>query len=99
MSVAAWLVWRQEGSSRTRLPLTLFFIQLALNVLWSGLFFRLRLPGIAFLEVVLLWAFILCTVIAFRPVSQAASWLMVPYLCWVTFAATLNAAIWKMNRR
>jgi tryptophan-rich sensory protein len=97
MSVAAWLVWRQEGSSRTRLPLTLFFIQLALNVLWSGLFFRLRLPGIAFLEVVLLWAFILCTVIAFRPVSQAASWLMVPYLCWVTFAATLNAAIWKMN--
>jgi tryptophan-rich sensory protein len=97
MAVAAWLVWRQAGFSPARLPLTLFVIQLALNVIWSGIFFRLRLPGAAFLEVVLLWLFILSTAIAFWPLSRLASWLMVPYLIWVTYAAALNAAIWRMN--
>ena len=97
MAVAAWLVWRQAGFSRATVPLTLFLIQLALNVLWSGLFFRMRLPGTAFFEVVLLWVFILSTAVAFRPISPIASWLMVPYLGWVTFAAALNGAIWRMN--
>jgi tryptophan-rich sensory protein len=97
MALAAWLVWRQGGFSPAQLPLTLFLIQLALNVTWSGIFFRLQLVGVAFLEVVLLWLFILLTTLAFWPVSRTASWLMVPYLIWVTYAAALNAAIWRMN--
>jgi len=97
MAVAAWLVWRQAGFSLARLPLTLFFIQLALNVAWSGIFFGLRLPGAAFLEVVLLWIFILMTAITFWPVSRTASCLIVPYLAWVTYASALNAALWRMN--
>jgi tryptophan-rich sensory protein len=97
MGVAAWLVWRQVGFSHAKLPLTLFAVQLALNVAWSGIFFGLRFPGAAFLEVVLLWLFILSTTIAFWPVSRTASWLMVPYLTWVTYAAALNAAIWRMS--
>jgi len=97
MAVAAWLVWRQAGFSPARLPLTLFALQLVLNVAWSGIFFGLRLPGAAFLEVVLLWLFILSTATAFWPVSRTASWLLVPYLTWVTYAAALNAAIWRMN--
>jgi tryptophan-rich sensory protein len=97
IAMAAWLVWRQAGFSPARLPLTFFVIQLALNVAWSGIFFRLRLPGAAFLEVALLWLFILLTAIAFWPVSRTASWLLVPYLSWVTYAAALNAAIWRMN--
>ena len=97
MAVAAWLVWRQDGFSHAKLPLTLFAIQLGMNVAWSGLFFRLRLVGVAFLEVVLLWLFILSTTIEFWPVSRMASWLMLPYLTWVTCAAALNAAIWRMN--
>lgn len=97
MGVAAWLVWRRDGFSHAKLPLMLFLIQLALNVAWSGIFFGLRLVGVAFLEVVLLWLFILSTTIAFWPVSRMASWLMVPYLTWVTYAAALNAAIWRMN--
>ena len=97
MAVAAWLVWRQAGFSHARLPLTLFAVQLALNVAWSGIFFGLRSPGVAFLEVVLLWLFILSTAIAFWPLSRTASWLLVPYLIWVTFASALNAAIWRMN--
>ena len=97
MAVAVWLVWRQAGFSPARLALTLFALQLVLNVAWSGIFFRMRLPGAAFLEVVLLWLFILLTAIAFWPVSRTASWLLVPYLTWVTYAAALNAAIWRMN--
>jgi benzodiazapine receptor len=97
MAVAAWLVWRTGGFSHARLPLTLFVIQLALNVAWSGLFFRWHWLGAAFLEVVLLWIFILLTAIAFWPVSRVAGWLMVPYLAWVAIAASLNAAIWRMN--
>lgn len=97
MAVAAWLVWRPAGFSSAGLPLTLFVIQLALSVVWSGIFFRLRLLGAAFLEVVLLWLFILSTAIAFWPVSRAASWLLVPYLTWVTYAAALNATIWRMS--
>jgi translocator protein len=97
MAVAAWLVWRQAGFLPARLPLTLFVFQLALNVAWSAIFFGLRAPGAAFLEVVLLWLFILLTAIAFWPVSRTASWLLVPYLTWVTYAAALNAAIWRMN--
>jgi benzodiazapine receptor len=83
--------------THARLPLTLFVIQLALNVAWSGLFFRLHWLGAAFLEVVLLWIFILLTAVAFWPVSRVAGWLLVPYLAWVAIAASLNAAIWRMN--
>ena len=97
MAVAAWLIWRPGGFSAAALPLALFVLQLALNVFWSGIFFRLRRPGVAFLEVVILWISILATTIAFRSVSATASWLMVPYLAWVTYASALNAAVWQMN--
>jgi tryptophan-rich sensory protein len=97
MAVAAWLAWRQGGFSLARLPLTLFAAQLVLNVAWSGLFFRLHWVGAAFLEVTLLWIFILATAIAFWPVSRIAAWLLVPYLVWVAIAASLNAAIWRLN--
>ena len=97
MAVAAWLAWRQGGFSLATLPLTLFAVQLVLNVAWSGLFFRLHWVGAAFLEVTLLWIFILATAIAFWPVSRIAAWLLVPYLVWVAIAASLNAAIWRLN--
>jgi tryptophan-rich sensory protein len=97
MAVAAWLIWRQSSSFDVRLPLTLFAIQLALNVAWSGIFFRLHLVGAAFLEVTLLWIFILATTIAFGAVSRTAGYIMVPYLLWVTFASTLNGTIWRLN--
>ena len=64
---------------------------------WSGLFFRLHWIGVAFLEVSPLWIFILSKAIAFWLVSRMAGWLMVPYLAWVTIAASLNAAIWRMK--
>lgn len=97
MAVAAWLVWRRAGFSGARLALTLFAVQLVLNVGWSALFFTLHRPGVAFGEIVLLWVLILATLLSFWPLSRAAGWLMMPYLAWVGFAAALNFAIWRLN--
>ena len=80
-----------------RLALTLFAAQLALNVAWSGLFFALRLPGVAFAEILLLWLAIGATTLTFSRISTAAGLLLVPYFAWVAFAAILNLAIWRLN--
>jgi len=97
MALAAWLVWRQAGLAAAKVPMAWFVIQLMLNVTWSGLFFSLRMPGAAFLEILLLWCAILATLIAFWRLTSLAGWLMLPYLVWVTYAAALNLAIWRMN--
>jgi len=97
MAIAAWLVWRRNGVSAMKTALTLFVLQLVLNVGWSAIFFSLHTPGFAFAEIVLLWVLILATAASFWPVSRAAGWLMVPYLSWVGFAAVLNCAIWRLN--
>jgi len=97
MAVAAWLVWRKEGFSGARLPLSLFGVQLVLNAAWSGLFFALRSPGAALVEILLLWCAILATTVAFWGRSRPAAWLMAPYLAWVTFAVGLNFSIWRLN--
>jgi tryptophan-rich sensory protein len=97
MGVAAWLVWLQGGFKAAAKPLSLFSVQLALNVAWSWIFFGLHQPGWAFLEIVVLWLAIAATTIAFYRCSKVAGWLLVPYLAWVSFAGVLNFAIWRMN--
>jgi tryptophan-rich sensory protein len=97
MAVAAWLVWRRGGFAAQRRPLGWFLAQLALNAAWTPLFFGLHWPGVAFAEIVLLWLAIVATLAAFRPVNRAATFLLVPYLLWVTFAAALNFALWRLN--
>ncbi|MFM8718342.1 MAG: TspO/MBR family protein [Chthoniobacterales bacterium] len=97
MAFAAWLVWRQGGWRAQRGPLVLYLLQLALNALWTPIFFGLRNPGLALVEIVLLGVAIVLTGRAFHAVSRPASWLLVPYLVWVVFAAALNFAIWRLN--
>lgn len=97
MAVAAWLVWRQAGIARAKLPLGLFAVQLMLNSLWSVLFFGFHSPGAAAVEILLLWAAILATLITFWQWSKLAGWLLVPYLAWVSFATVLNVTIWRLN--
>jgi len=97
MAVAAWLVWKRGGFAAQRRPLALFLAQLALNAVWTPLFFGLHRPGVAFAEIVLLWLAIAATLMAFRPVSRAAAWLLAPYLAWVSFAAVLNGTLWRLN--
>jgi len=97
MGIAAWRVSGQKGRAEVRPALRLFGLQLLLNAAWSGLFFGLRAPGWAFLELLLLWAGILATLLQFRRLDRLAAWLLAPYLAWVTFAGFLNFTIWRLN--
>lgn len=97
MAVAAWLVWQQGGFNTHRRALTLFAVQLALNAAWTPLFFGLHWPGVAFAEIVLLWLAIAATLTAFHRINAPAAWLLAPYLAWVSFAAALNLALWRLN--
>ncbi len=96
MAIAAWLVWRRHGWAAT-VPMILFGIQLLLNVSWSWLFFGLESPGLAFAEILALWTAIAATAVAFWCWSTVAGILLTPYLAWVSFAAVLNFAIWRLN--
>lgn len=97
MAVAGWLIWRRRALAGAKVALLLFVVQLGLNTIWSGLFFRLQNPGLAFGEITLLWLAIVANVMAFWRINRVAAILMVPYLIWVSFAAILNLVIWVMN--
>ena len=98
MAIAAWLVWRRGGFAGQRVALSLFLLQLFFNALWSPLFFGWHQPGLAFVDIVLMWVTLLGTVIAFWKVRPLAGALLLPYLAWVTFASALNFTIWQLNR-
>lgn len=97
MGIAAWLVWRADGFREARGALTLFLVQLALNALWSWLFFGWHRGALAFADILLLWVLIIATLIAFWRVRVLAGALLVPYLLWVSFASALNYAVWQLN--
>jgi tryptophan-rich sensory protein len=97
MGIAAWLVWRDGGWRPQRGVLVLFVIQLAVNALWSWLFFAWHHGALAFVDIVLLWLLIVATVIGFWRVRPLAGALLLPYLCWVSFASALNFAVWHLN--
>ncbi|MFH1622910.1 MAG: TspO/MBR family protein [Candidatus Aenigmatarchaeota archaeon] len=97
MGIALYLVWKKGYGKRTRHAIAAFGLQLALNVLWSLLFFGLRLPAAAFVEIVVLWAAIAYTTLKFKETDNRAAYLMLPYLAWVSFAAVLNYHVWVLN--
>ena len=102
MGIAAWLVWRTRPTTtadRTvrRRALTLFVGQLALNALWTWLFFAWRLGGLAFAEILLLLVLIAATIVAFWRIRPLAGALLLPYLAWVAFASALTWATWQRN--
>ena len=98
MAIASWLVWR-ESSAHKSTALALYLVQLALNALWSWLFFAWREGRWAFIEVVVLWGAIVLTIVFFWRVRRAAALLLVPYLLWVSFASYLTFSVWKLNPR
>lgn len=98
IAVSGWLVWQRSGFAGAALPLGIYGVQLVLNSAWTPIFFGLHWIGWAFLEIVLLWLAIVATITLFYFVHPGAAWLMLPYLAWVSFAAALNFAIWRLNR-
>ncbi len=97
LGVAAWSVWRVRGFAGARGALGLFVVQLAANALWTWLFFVWRLGGLALAEIIVLWFLVLATLVAFARVRTWAGLLLAPYLAWVSYAAALTAAAWRMN--
>jgi len=97
MGIALFMVWRTPVSAERTKALWLFGIQLTLNFFWSFIFFYLENIGVALIEIVVLWLFILLSIFAFARISKTAAWLLVPYISWVIFATLLTYAIWKLN--
>ncbi len=100
MGAAAGRIWDRIDSDReaVKKALLYFWIQLALNALWSVLFFYLQNPLLALIEIVLLWLMVYETFVKFRPIDKIAAWFLLPYLAWVSFATVLNASLWWLNR-
>lgn len=100
MGIAAGLVWARIDFERDAVRNALFYfaVQLALNGFWSVLFFGLRNPLLALIEIVLLWLMVYETWTKFQRINKMAGMLFIPYLAWVTFATVLNASIWWLNR-
>ena len=97
-ALAGISAWTHAPNRAGRLRVIwLFALNGLLNVLWSLLFFRLQRPDWALAEVGFLWLSIAALMLCFGPYSKAASWLLVPYIAWVTFAAILNLAIVRLN--
>jgi tryptophan-rich sensory protein len=96
MTVAAWDIARGRWA-QVRVPMTLYATQLALNTLWSPMFFAWQQVGLALIVMTILWATILACILAFRPYSKMSAMLMVPYLVWVSIAWSLNAWIYWYN--
>lgn len=98
MGIALYIVWISKTEKKTkRNGITFFFVQLALNSLWSILFFGLKSPVAALAGIILLWLAIFLTIKSFQKISKSAGWLLVPYIVWVSFAAILNLSIVLLN--
>lgn len=97
MGIALYLVWEKKKNQVRKKALIFFFIQLALNVLWSLLFFGARQPIFGLLEIFGLWGSIVLTIFFFSRVSRLAARLLLPYLAWTSFAAWLNWQIVVLN--
>ncbi len=98
MGISAALVWHQGWEKReVKIALSFFAIQLLLNGLWSIIFFGAQQLGLAFAEIILLWIMIVVCIILFSNINKTASYLLIPYLLWVSFATILNFNIWQLN--
>lgn len=93
MGISLYLVWEKKKAN-----LNWFWVQLALNFIWSIIFFGLKNPILAFVVIIFLWVSILFIIKDFGKVNKTASYLLYPYLAWVSFAGLLNLAIVILNK-
>ncbi|MFP4403398.1 MAG: TspO/MBR family protein [Nanoarchaeota archaeon] len=98
IGISLYSVWSKKINTKTKkLAIIIFFIQLILNAMWSIIFFGLKSPFFAFIEIIFLWIFIFLTMFYFNKISKIATYLLIPYLLWVSFALILNFSIYLLN--
>jgi benzodiazapine receptor len=97
MAIAAWIIWRERYHRGRAAAIAAYGIQLALNALWAPAFFGLKNIDAALFDIVALWLAVGWTMREFARVAPAAAVVLVPYFLWVTFAAAINLAVWRLN--
>ena len=97
---AAGSVWNKIDTEEANVKkaFLFFLIQLALNALWSFLFFGLQNPFLASIEIILLWLMIFETYKQFKNIDKLAANLLLPYLVWISYATLLTISVWYLNR-
>lgn len=98
MGISLFLVWEMKKSKERSRALSVFFLQLALNALWTPVFFGLEAAGAGFVVILTLWCTIIWNIFVFYRIKKIAAYLLIPYLLWVSFASVLNGAIWILNQ-
>lgn len=98
MGISLYLIWEKRlGNKKAKIAVFIFGVQLILNTFWSILFFGLQFPLYAFIEIIILWLAILLTIVNFYKISKLATYLLLPYILWVSFAGYLNYSIWQLQ--
>jgi len=98
MGISVYLIWQRiEENKKARRMMWLFWIHLFFNAIWSIIFFGLQNPGLAFINIIIIWLFIIALIIKFWKINRWATYLLIPYLLWVSFASVLNYFIWYLN--
>jgi len=97
MGISGWLAWENNKKPKSN-AFIYYFAQLGLNLLWSIIFFGLRSPFVASVEIIILWVFIFLSIKSFAKINKIASFLLYPYIIWVSFAAFLTVSIYFLNR-
>ncbi|ALK09144.1 TspO/MBR family protein [Blastochloris viridis] len=105
LAVAGWVAWREGGGSAANplpaalfVPLALYVLHVITNAVWSPLFFGMHRIDYALIDSAAMWLTLVATIFAFAEVSTLATWLLVIYLGWVTFAFLLNLSVLRLNR-
>jgi tryptophan-rich sensory protein len=97
MAIAFYIIWMAPDGPEKKRAMQLYLAQLVLNVVWSAAFFGLHSLLAGVVAIVILWVFILMTILAFRKISQPAAWMLVPYIVWVTVAGSVNFGFLALN--
>lgn len=97
MAIAAWLVWRERGWRGALPALSLYLLQLAINALWSWLFFGWKFGALAFADILVLITLVCTIIVAFARIHRGAAVMLLPYLAWISFASALNFSVWQAN--
>ncbi len=98
MGISVYLIWQRIEKNKTaKGALWMFWVHLFFNASWSIIFFGLQNPGLAFVNIIIIWLLIIALMIKFWKINRWASYLLIPYLLWVSFASVLNYFIWYLN--
>ncbi len=98
MAMSLYKVWKKAKKNKAATKwVKVFYVHLVFNALWSIVFFGMKQTGLGFVVILILWAMILYLIKSAKKISAVSSYLLYPYLAWVSFATLLNLFIWRLN--